>query len=79
MKEISLHWTCEEWNWENGCPFCRCLEFVRGPEGGNCINFKCVRCGAKFNDMWRFGIDLIGWPKMTPLQIKDIELRRKEV
>ncbi len=31
------------------CPDCDGIEFLRGPEGGLCINIKCASCGACFN------------------------------
>ena len=31
------------------CPDCGSHEFLAGPRGGMCQNFKCAQCGACFN------------------------------
>lgn len=47
-----------------GCPFCDSKEgWIEGPSGGMCTNFMCDNCGAKFNAMGPFGIELLGYPK----------------
>ena len=68
-KEGLLNWGMENFD---GCPFCDCAEFIHGPEGGCSINFKCSACGARFNDMGVFGVQLIGWPGVDPLRLKDL-------
>jgi len=62
--------------WEKGfriCPDCGGDKFLKGPEGGNCINFKCANpeCGSEFNDMWVFGFERISEPQPDK---KDMEL-----
>ena len=66
-ERTKLHWDQGEWN---QCPFCGCEKFLAGPEGCGSANFKCSSCGATFNDMWRFGVDLIGWPEKSPMQLR---------
>jgi DNA-directed RNA polymerase subunit RPC12/RpoP len=56
------HWEDNAKFFEDGCPFCKSKEFLEGPHGGLSINFKCAKCGATFNDMWKFGIDLLQKP-----------------
>lgn len=43
-----------------GCPDCGNKDFLEGPSGGLCVNFKCNKCGSTFNDMGPFGIERIG-------------------
>jgi len=77
-KEGLLYW--RQFNFD-GCPFCDCAEFLDGPEGGLSINFKCVRCGARFNDEGPFGVYLIGWPELDPtelLKIASSKIERRE-
>lgn len=33
------------------CPDCGCGKFLRGPQGGECVNIKCAnrKCGSEFN------------------------------
>jgi tRNA G26 N,N-dimethylase Trm1 len=45
-----------------GCPFCSCKEIIEGPHGGSSINFTCSHCGAKFNYMGPFGIEILSDP-----------------
>ena len=35
----------------NVCPDCNGLGFLKGPEGGLCVNIKCANpdCGSRFN------------------------------
>ena len=47
----------------NDCPFCNNNLFLAGPEGGLSQNFKCAECGATFNHMGPFGVDLISEPE----------------
>jgi transposase-like protein len=49
---------------DEGCPFCKSKSFLEGPHGGLSINFKCANpeCGAVFNDMGLFGVELIEEP-----------------
>lgn len=65
------HWSDNEKFFEEGCPYCKSKEFLEGPHGGNCINFKCASCGATFNDMWVFGIDLLSGPESNQLLNED--------
>ena len=54
--------------WPKGfekCPDCGGTKFLKGPEGGNCINFKCAQCGAEFNDMLVFGVERIGKSRLV--------------
>ena len=68
-KEGLLYWKTEDF--EGRCPFCDCAEFLEGPHGGNSINIKCARCGAEFNEMGLFGVQLLGWPdKKSPLELR---------
>jgi len=53
------HWKDTKVFLEGGCPFCRSLKFMRGPCGGMSENFKCAGCGATYNDMGPFGVDLL--------------------
>ena len=46
----------------NSCPFCSNNLFLVGPSGGLASNFKCLLCGATFNDMGPFGVDLLSEP-----------------
>lgn len=59
------HWSEKQKFLEDGCPFCKSKEFLEGPHGGLSINFKCANkvCGATFNDMGPFGIDLLSQPE----------------
>jgi len=57
------HWSDTEKFFEDGCPFCKSKEFLEGPHGGLSINFKCGKCGARFNCMHLFGIDLLSEPE----------------
>ena len=41
------------------CPFCGNAYFLAGPRGGMSQNFKCSDCGATFNHVGPFGVDLI--------------------
>lgn len=45
-----------------GCPFCGGKEFIEGPHGGLSVNIRCDICGAKFNDMSVFGVELLSKP-----------------
>jgi len=69
MDAIKRHW--EHLDWE-GCPFCCCEEFLEGPHGAGSINFKCNMCGATFNDMGPFGVELVGWPEKEPLKLNSL-------
>ncbi len=33
------------------CPDCGSTDFWEGPHGGLSVNFCCIKCGARFNDM----------------------------
>ena len=57
------HWSNREAFFNDGCPFCQSKDFLEGPHGGMAINFKCGKCGARFNDTWAFGIDLLSGPE----------------
>lgn len=58
-------WPDSEKFFDDGCPFCASIEFIEGPHGGESINFKCADCGAGFNDMGPFGIELLSKPVGT--------------
>ncbi|MBA7661961.1 hypothetical protein ES703_69981 [subsurface metagenome] len=60
---MKRHWDDKIIFFNDGCPFCYCKDFLEGPHGGLSINFKCGNCGAIFNDMGPFGIDLIAAAK----------------
>jgi len=77
METTNMHWSQLEFQ---ACPFCGCEEYIHGPEGSNCINFKCWQCGARFNDMYHMGVALIAWPEMRPRDIQkllDLESQRE--
>lgn len=57
------HWSYTGKFFENGCPFDQSQKFLEGPHGGQNINFKCAKCGARFNDMGPFGVDLLEGPE----------------
>lgn len=70
-KEGLTYWKQVDFD---ACPFCDFQdEFLEGPHGGCSVNFKCNICGAKFNDLGPFGVELIGWPEKSPLQINTIK------
>ena len=55
----------ENLNWDkmfDCCPFCNNELFLVGPSGGLATNFSCMECGATFNDLGAFGVDLISGP-----------------
>jgi len=55
----------ENQHWDKmfaNCPFCCNELFLVGPSGGLATNFKCMKCGAAFNDVGPFGVDLISKP-----------------
>ncbi|MBA7495941.1 hypothetical protein ES702_06537 [subsurface metagenome] len=62
---MKKHWDNRMLFFNDGCPFCKTNYFLEGPHGGLSINFKCRECGAIFNDMGPFGIDLISMGKMV--------------
>lgn len=41
------------------CPDCGGKEFLEGPSGGICTNYKCANCGSKFNIGAAFGSVMI--------------------
>ena len=52
-------------HWEkmfDQCPDCGHDKFLRGPEGGMAINFRCANpaCDSEFNTMGPFGVERIG-------------------
>jgi len=47
----------------SNCPFCRTTVFLAGPRGGLSQNFKCKNCGATFNNVGPFGIELLSKPQ----------------
>ena len=49
------------------CPFCGGEDFLAGPRGGGSRNFRCSGCGATFNCMGPFGIDLLSEPEINIL------------
>lgn len=56
--------------WKGGftkCPFCKGEKFVAGPRGGLSQNFKCDNCGACFNNMGPFGVELLSKPELPEL------------
>lgn len=57
------HWSNRGNFFEDGCPFCHTNYFLEGPHGGMSVNFKCRECGATFNDMGAFGIELLQRPE----------------
>jgi len=61
------HWSDNKKFFEVGCPFCKTNYFLEGPHGGLSVNFKCKECGATFNDMGPFGIDLLSKPENNQL------------
>ena len=67
------HWSDNQKFFEDGCPFCKSKDFLEGPHGGLSINFKCANkeCGATFNDMWHFGIDLLSQPETNKADTAD--------
>ncbi len=68
MNEGVDHWSDAVKFFKDGCPFCKSKEFLEGPHGGLAINFECSKCGAKFNDMHVFGIDLLSRPPSAQIQ-----------
>ena len=44
------------------CPFCGNNLFKLGPKGGLSQNFECMLCGATFNHMGPFGVQLLTVP-----------------
>jgi len=65
------HWANKGKFFKDGCPFCKSKEFLEGPHGGFSVNFKCDGCGATFNDMGPFGIDLLSGPENKTLEGSD--------
>lgn len=66
------HWPNNKKFFEDGCPFCKSQKFLEGPHGGLCINIKCADCGATFNEMGPFGVDLLSGPVPEPRTIKEV-------
>ncbi len=59
---------CRHWEQMfNKCPFCGDDYFHAGPKGCLSQNFQCRNCGATFNDMGPFGIDLLAAPDPVEL------------
>lgn len=62
LPKIGYRWMPGE-NDFAGYPFCDNNEkWIEGPSGGMCTNFMCGSCGAKFNAMGPFGIELLRYP-----------------
>jgi len=60
----------ENQHWDKmfeSCPFCGNKGFLAGPRGGRAQNFKCSDCGAAFNNMGPFGVDLLSEPGINIL------------
>lgn len=62
------HWSDTRKFFNDGCPFCQSHNFLEGPHGGLSINFKCAECGAAFNDMGPFGVELLNGPNKPQLK-----------
>ena len=72
------HWSDTKKFFDDGCPFCGSKEFLEGPHGGQSINFKCARCGATFNDMGPFGVDLLARPEVKHTRDTDCTLNDQD-
>jgi hypothetical protein len=53
---------------EEGCIWCGCEDFLRGPEGGLSVNVKCDGCGSRFNVM----MPMDGKSLAVPIDYEDI-------
>lgn len=74
------HWSDSRQFFYDGCPFCKSIDFLKGPRGGLSINFKCANkdCGATFNAMGPFGIDLLSEPETNKLLNADTVMETKD-
>lgn len=60
-QKAKKHWD-NEYFLKHGCPFCGSDAFEEGPCGGCSVNIRCSKCGARFNSMGHFGVDLLEGP-----------------
>ncbi len=59
MTTIKTSWPDRRLFFRSGCPLCASNNFLEGPHGGLSVNFQCAKCGAEFNDVGPFGIELL--------------------